>query len=500
MSRRGLRPRDLHQTAGVSDSFHDGGWEPLPLRPDRRVPRPAVAAALLVVAGVAVLAYIALRGGGSDHPAAWDERVVDLVAFVEQERGLEFDHPVAVEFLSDDEFRAEVTRRDEPDEEQLAELESIQAMMRAVGLLSGDVDLLEIGDELQGEGTVGFYSFDDERIVVRGRRLDDQRRLTLVHELTHALQDQHFGLGDLDTDTSGESAGYLAVVEADAELVKEAWEESLSADERAALDEAEPGPDDLDFEGVPPVFVELMSFPYVFGPDFLTAVIDEEGQDGRDAVMDDLPTTEEHLILPETYLDRQEPAQVATPGLRDGEEPIEDSESDFGMLSLLVVLAERVDFAESWQAVQGWAGDAAIAFKRKGTTCVRVDVAFDTARQAEAFAAAFDQWADGRPATQEVDATRVLFESCDPGVDVDQERPEGQLSGIHGLGLRKGIIDSFITSGATRAQATCVADGLIVRIGGNRLLELDRLLLEQPDAAAGEEIRAVVTDLVAECR
>ena len=33
------------------------------------------------------------------YPAAWDPRVVDLVSFVEKQRGLNFEHPVFVDFL-----------------------------------------------------------------------------------------------------------------------------------------------------------------------------------------------------------------------------------------------------------------------------------------------------------------------------------------------------------------------------------------------------------------
>ena len=37
---------------------------------------------------------------GPGHPDEWDPRVADLAAFVEDERGLDFDHPVYVDFLT----------------------------------------------------------------------------------------------------------------------------------------------------------------------------------------------------------------------------------------------------------------------------------------------------------------------------------------------------------------------------------------------------------------
>ncbi len=40
------------------------------------------------------------------YPAVWDDRVVELVTFVETERGLTFFHPVDVQFLAEPDFIA----------------------------------------------------------------------------------------------------------------------------------------------------------------------------------------------------------------------------------------------------------------------------------------------------------------------------------------------------------------------------------------------------------
>lgn len=476
--------------------------EPAPGRADRngRRIRPGLVLGTLLLAAAAVAGWATLSGGGSDHPDEWDPRVLGLVRFVEDERNLTFLHPVEIDFLPDAEFRAEVTEREELDDEERAQLESFEAMLRAVGLVTGDVDLEEIGDELVGDGVTGLYSFDDERIVVRGDTLDDKRRLTLVHELTHALQDQHFDVGELEPETSGGEAALTAVVEADAQAVEDAWRETLSAEAREAVDrEEETELTEADFEGVPDVFVELMSFPYAFGPDFLDAVIEERGAAGRNRLFTEPPTTEEHIILPETYLAEQAAEELSTPALADGEEVIEDTESDFGMLSLLVVLGERIDFATAWGGVQGWAGDAMVAYERGDDTCVRAQVAFDVTAQAERFQAAFEEWAAGLPTMQSRQGRFVTFESCDPGTDV-AGRSEDHVSAIQGLALRKAIAQGFESSGAPAEAARCVADGLIERFGANRLAELDQVLVANPQHPAAAEIEATVVELIPRCR
>jgi hypothetical protein len=471
----------------------------------------------LVVAGVVLVVVLAGAGlavwsllrGGVDHPDEWDERVADLVAFVEEERGLDFEHPVHVDFLSGDEFREEVTAREELDDDEQAELETTTAMLRAVGLVSGDVDLLDIGDQLVGEGVAGFYRFEDERIVVRGDDIDDTLRATVVHELVHALQDQHFGIGDVEHDTSGESAAFTAFVEADAMQVEQAWIDSLPADrrqevERARLADAE----GIEFDEVPEVFVELMGFPYVFGPMFLDAVLEERGQEGRDALFTDPPTTEEHIVRPQSYLDGELPEEVPTPEPRDGGVVVEDSEGDFGMLSLLVVLAERVEFEDAWRAVRGWAGDATVAHDVERTvggeaapalTCIDTEVVFETAGDAAHFGDVFDTWADGLPAEQVTSGRTVRWGSCDPGVDADLSRAPGHVSGIQGLALLRGIEMGFTAGGVPADVAECTAEALIDEVGAAQLMELETTAEGDLDEDAVADVQASVLEVMGSC-
>src|ERR1044072_2136979 len=113
-------------------------------------------------------------------------------------------------------------------------------MLRAVGLLEGDLDLTALPRRLQRVGRLASYSFEDERIRVRGTKLTPAVRSTLVHELTHALQDQHFDLGTrmelLSRQDDGTAAqAFDAVVEGDAARIEHAWASGLSKKKSAAL-------------------------------------------------------------------------------------------------------------------------------------------------------------------------------------------------------------------------------------------------------------------------
>jgi len=164
-------------------------------------------------------------GAQSSAPEKWDPRVEKYVAFVEQHRKLEFDHPVAVKFLDDEAF-VKAYQGDDPKvtKADRREAERIAGQLRALGLIEGPVDLIQSQRDLGATDTVGFYDQEKKALYVRGTDLSDTDvRITLVHELTHALQDQQFDLTELDdtVETSGENFALTALVEGDATSVED---------------------------------------------------------------------------------------------------------------------------------------------------------------------------------------------------------------------------------------------------------------------------------------
>src|SRR5438309_1241841 len=110
------------ESTPVATVVAPSGWEtawPLPAPPEppaappRRRRRWAVLGVVVaLVASAAGVAGWTLRSAAPGHPSAWDPRVTDLVKFVEQQRGMTYQHPVYVDFLPDAEFRKQVTSSD----------------------------------------------------------------------------------------------------------------------------------------------------------------------------------------------------------------------------------------------------------------------------------------------------------------------------------------------------------------------------------------------------
>ena len=320
----------------------------------------------VVAAGLATIGLIAGEG-----TVEWDRRARPLVDFVERERGLEFDHPVPIEFLSDAAWEQQV--RMQPDElsaEDRRAGERDAEVMRALGLAEGDLDLLEEQNQLATDFYVAYYDTEEERVYAHGDdhgNLDVQLRATLVHELTHALQDQHFDLGDLaDDSTAAAQLAMTGLIEGDATNIEVAWVDQLSSAEQdeyyAPTDEAAVDPT----TELPAALAVFSDAPYTLGP-ALAAILRDAGQ--LDHAFTEPPSTEEHLFDPLSYLEHDVPEKVSKPDLPDNANPIDDDE--FGAIGLYAMLAERVDPFRAFNAAASWGGDAYRTYRLDGQTCVR---------------------------------------------------------------------------------------------------------------------------------
>jgi hypothetical protein len=452
----------------------------------RRWPALAVGVAVIAIAGATFAVFRTDSTPG--HPDEWDPRLQSLVDFVEDERNLLFEHPVQVDFLSADEWKERAATEAADAEAELSDedrrlLENGAGMFRALGLAEGELDLLDSFEQISASGTVGRYQFDDQRISVRGSDLGIESKQTLVHELTHALQDQHFDLGDrYDEDGEETEADQLdALVEGDAERIEEAWTDQLSAPQRAELDAAVKATGDEAagaLADVPDSVLTFVQAPYILGPRFIDALLASDGEDAVNEAFVEPPGPEEHLLDPLSYLDDDEPTDVDSPSLADSDVAIENLDGEFGALGLFVMLAERVDPLDALVAVDGWAGDAFVAFERDGTTCVRATIAAEDDLSSDALVGALEQWRDAMPAAAAaaVDRTGALstFETCDPGPDADVLDGDGRSSDAIAIpSIRIDLAIEVLRSGGTVGQARCFSRGFL------RLLTVEEIFADE---------------------
>lgn len=169
----------------------------------------------------------------------------------EKKRGLPFKHPVSVRFLTTAEFEKPVTAdKKKLNADDRTELRHFAGLMRAFGLTIGNVDPFATFDTFSVSEPWPTTPSRTRPITIRGSKLTAASRATLVHELTHALQDQYFDIGDrLEKLREGSGSGWStaeyavldAIIEGDAERVAGRYRASLSAKQRRALHAGQKG-------------------------------------------------------------------------------------------------------------------------------------------------------------------------------------------------------------------------------------------------------------------
>lgn len=373
-----------------------------------------------VASGTTVYRRLQAESPAATYPAAWDPAVAEAAAFVETARGLEFQHPVFVDFLPEAEF---VALFETPVAAAEAASESTAAADHDAQLDGGVLDAAAlatgydpIDSQTISQTTIlGFYDFDSERITIRGTDVTAAVRLVLVHELTHVLQHQWF-----DPLTGGDDDFALrSVLEADAMRIEDAYLATLSDNDRAEAVTGTSSDEGTDaaLASVPSPLVDQAQAPYVLGPMFLAAVIERDGRAAVDGVYTQLPTIEE-LIEPALY-GTSGPAPVVDV-VAPAAAVVFDELRPWSMYDALLMLDAWLGWRDARTALDGWNGSGFVAYEQGaagGPVCFGAGVRFDAAEQASRFAVALSAWAaaSGSGAAPAVEGSVVRFEACARG-------------------------------------------------------------------------------------
>jgi hypothetical protein len=282
-----------------------------------------------------------------------------------------------------------------------------------VGLLEGDDDLVQAVDRATEEGVLGFYDPKEDALVVRGSDLSAGVRSTLVHELTHAWDDQHFELDRPALDEADDESGFgfSALVEGNATRVEDAWRDSLSGEDRAELrSDDSSAADRLDTADVPQIVLQLLTLPYVAGRSLTETLASAGGEQRVDAAFRAPPTTSEQVLDPTKYVGGAEPAVSVPEPAADG--PVQDR-GVYGAAGVLLTLVDHIATDDAQRAAEGWGGDRYVTWAAGERTCVRIAFAGDEPGDARELRSAWSDWADEADDAdvREVDG-RVVVTSC----------------------------------------------------------------------------------------
>jgi hypothetical protein len=322
------------------------------------------------------------------------EVVGQLQAWVAAERGLAFLEPVDVAVLDDAEFEAAVDAG-----------QSGRNVGTALTPLGLDADAAEVvtAGPLDPEGVLGFYDAYSDRLVVRTRPNDLAVRRTIVHELVHALQDQHSDL-TLDFSDGDVHVAMESLLEGDAMRIEHLWLQTLDHDQRVLAEADEPFL-------MEPGFIPLgPGFPYIVGQEFVQALIDAGGIARVNAALNVPPTSSEQILHPERFLAGQAPVVVHPPSA----DQVETARGTLGELGLLALLKDNVADWVALTAADGWGGDSFVAWGEGDQSCVRAVFVADSDGDAEQLRAALTEAGShtGRGTVTAGTANEIVYTAC----------------------------------------------------------------------------------------
>ncbi len=301
-------------------------------------------------------------GDASPDAVGLEDELSLLVAAAEDVRGLTFVEDPEIIIVSSSEL---AERMRDLLEEELDPEETLvaQRLYELLGLLDGSVNLLQAYIDLYAESVVGYYDDETGQMVVLGDdSLGPLAKIIVVHELIHALTDQHFDFASkldalFDNGHYHEAAAIQALAEGDATYFEIAYMQTLPTQEQVEAIQESLAIDTSVSDSLPAWFSEDLTWPYDAGFAFVDRLVSDLGIPGLNQAYTLFPTTAEHIIHPGSYFTRQPQRPVALPEVAlEGYEIVEQGQ--WGEWNLELYLLDGVAPGEAIIAATGWGGDA----------------------------------------------------------------------------------------------------------------------------------------------
>jgi hypothetical protein len=248
------------------------------------------------------------------------------------------------------------------------EIRDEEMMLKKFGFVPQDFDLKKTTIDLFTEQAAAFYDFKKKKLFVLDSSSSTLQQAALVHELAHALADQHFHLEKF-IDRAGanddSSLARMAVMEGQAtwlmsEYLAQRMGQSLKGSEflvdmMTRMVGGAKGQFPI-FDNAPLYIRESLLFPYTAGMKFQHAVFEKMGKPGFSEVFRRPPATTQQVLHPEKYFEPVAVAPAKLPEVAKGRSYREVADGTLGEFDHAVLLRQYVDeeaarsLAPRWRA------------------------------------------------------------------------------------------------------------------------------------------------------
>jgi hypothetical protein len=301
-------------------------------------------------------------------------------------RHLPLKRDLTVELVNREHLRGELIRQFEKEVDP-AKMAVQEQLFKKLGLLDPALDLSALLLDMLTEQIAGYYDPETGMMrLIEGSvemgglmgvaatilRRDLAGEFLLAHELTHALNDQHFNLtAFLDTPGNQDSlAARKAFVEGEAMLVglnyvlrrpmkRVTYDLPPAAIASTGEGDNEKSSVESQWARIPTAIRRQLMFSYIDGGTFAVAVYTAGGTRALDRVYTDPPASSEHILHPLKYLKQVDPpVNVELPDVVPEMAALKLVEEDtMGEIGVLGLLEEPIGLVAARIAAAGWGGD-----------------------------------------------------------------------------------------------------------------------------------------------
>jgi hypothetical protein len=242
---------------------------------------------------------------------------------------------------------------------------------RALGIVPDDYPYEQGIVQAYVQQIGGYYDPEKKRFVMLDTMPGQLQAPVAVHELTHALQDQRFGLTrflDPKERESDELMARAALVEGDATAIMQEFMTGKG-------DKASKGPSEVTFPEsaakIPETLERILLFPYLDGLTFVRHVQRFGGMSAINAAFSNPPKTSREVLHPEQYVNRsylpQElPEDFVERPVGKGTRMYGDTVGEFATSALLgSALSSKQRGAT---CAEGWRRDRVVIFSEEAGT------------------------------------------------------------------------------------------------------------------------------------
>src|SRR5258706_5568832 len=206
------------------------------------------------------------------------------------------------------------------DEETTPEqMHAAEAQLKRLGLAPPDFQYRALMLRVLSEQVAGYYDPKTAEFHLADWIDLDGQRPIMAHELTHALQDQHFNLRRFEHWPKGDSDAELAaqaLIEGDATLAMAQYVTNNPLRALAFLKSlGTTGMTSQELDKAPRALRETLLFPYQEGINWTSNLYKHGGWDRVSKAFAELPQSTEQILHPEKYFAHEAPVKVSLPDI-----------------------------------------------------------------------------------------------------------------------------------------------------------------------------------------